>query len=134
MSTFGNTADIYAIVHLVPHACQHTTVDGHTCYYCLLAADQGNYVRDLLKKTWKVSLSIGVRNTMIRCVVYLLRIFKMFHGLMNNPVYRRGTKSQKIKKRQRNKTYNVIVTMWWVRVTIFPMERQQYVSFSLLSA
>jgi hypothetical protein len=23
---------------------------------------------------------------MIRCVVYLLRIFKMFHGLMNNPV------------------------------------------------
>jgi len=32
------------------------------------------------------SLSIGVRITMIRCVVYLLRIFKMFHGLMNNPV------------------------------------------------
>ena len=27
VSTFGNTADIYAIVHLVPHACQHTTVD-----------------------------------------------------------------------------------------------------------
>jgi hypothetical protein len=26
MSTFGNTADIYAIVHLVPHACQHITV------------------------------------------------------------------------------------------------------------
>ena len=26
-STFGNTADIYAIVHLVPHACQHNTVD-----------------------------------------------------------------------------------------------------------
>jgi hypothetical protein len=25
--------------------------------------------------------------TMIRCVVYLLRIFKMFHGLMNKPVY-----------------------------------------------
>ena len=24
---------------------------------------------------------------MIRCVVYLLRIFKMFHGLTNNPVY-----------------------------------------------
>ena len=23
VSTFGNTADIYAIVHLVPHACQH---------------------------------------------------------------------------------------------------------------
>jgi len=27
MSTFGNAADIYAIVHLVPHACQHITVD-----------------------------------------------------------------------------------------------------------
>ena len=27
VSTFGNTADIYAIVHLVPHACQHVTVD-----------------------------------------------------------------------------------------------------------
>jgi hypothetical protein len=38
VSTFGNTADIYAIVSLVPHACQHITVDDHTCYYCLLAA------------------------------------------------------------------------------------------------
>jgi hypothetical protein len=28
---------------------------------------------------------------MIRCVVYLLLIFKMFHGLMNNPVYFRYT-------------------------------------------
>jgi hypothetical protein len=28
--------------------------------------------------------SIGVRITMIRCVVYLLQIFKMFHGRMNN--------------------------------------------------
>ena len=27
VSIFGNTADIYAIVHLVPHACQHITVD-----------------------------------------------------------------------------------------------------------
>ena len=27
MSTFGNTADIYAIVHLVPRACQHIAVD-----------------------------------------------------------------------------------------------------------
>jgi hypothetical protein len=47
ISTFGNMTDIYAIVHLVPHACQHDTVDGHTCYYCLLAANQGNYVREL---------------------------------------------------------------------------------------
>ena len=27
ISTFGNKADIYAIFHLVPHACQHITVD-----------------------------------------------------------------------------------------------------------
>ena len=27
VSTFGNTADIYAIVHLIPHTCQHITVD-----------------------------------------------------------------------------------------------------------
>ena len=27
VSAFGNTADIYATVHLVPHACQHITVN-----------------------------------------------------------------------------------------------------------
>jgi hypothetical protein len=27
VSTFGNTADFYAIVHLVTHACQRITVD-----------------------------------------------------------------------------------------------------------
>jgi len=112
VSTFGNTAGIYAIVHLVPHTCQHITVDQnnssgdtvaktqtgfipefriplldtvenrccllefcsksslhshngrgscvlqntkqllkfterHICYYCLLAANQGNYVHEL---------------------------------------------------------------------------------------
>ena len=46
------------------------------------------------KKTWRVSLSIGVRNTMIRWVVYLLRILKMFHGLMNNPVLITNCRSQ----------------------------------------
>jgi len=39
------------------------------------------------KKTSTVSLSVDVRITMISGIVYLLRIFKMFHGLMNNPVY-----------------------------------------------
>jgi len=39
-----------------------------------------------LKKTSTVSLSVDVRITIISGVVYLLRIFKMFHGLMNNPV------------------------------------------------
>jgi hypothetical protein len=36
---FGNTADVYAIVHLVLHACQHITVD-YICNYCLLAVNQ----------------------------------------------------------------------------------------------
>jgi hypothetical protein len=39
------------------------------------------------KKTLRVYLSIGARIAKIGCVAYLLRIFKMFHGLMNNPVY-----------------------------------------------
>jgi hypothetical protein len=41
-----NTADIYAMVHLVPHTCQHL-LDAIFAYYCLLAANQGNYVRGL---------------------------------------------------------------------------------------
>jgi len=156
LSTFGNTADIYAIVHLVPtrvsayhgrpepqqrwYGCEDpgdwlgveaqrqcpsqtpirksrtglnpgtgvattltrhllvlyvvqntkwllTFTERHICYYCLLAANQGNIVHGLfLKKTSTVSLSIDVRITMISGVVYLLRIFKMFHELMNNPV------------------------------------------------
>ena len=45
------------------------------------------YIYIYIYKTWRISLSIGVRNTMIRWVVYLLRIFKTFHGLLNNPVY-----------------------------------------------
>jgi hypothetical protein len=40
-----------------------------------------------MKKAWRVSLSIDVRITMIRYVVYLLQSFKMFHGRMNNPVH-----------------------------------------------
>jgi hypothetical protein len=39
------------------------------------------------KSLERFSLSIGVRITVILCVVYLLRIFKIFHGFMNNPVY-----------------------------------------------
>jgi hypothetical protein len=59
VSTFGNTADIYAIVHLTPHACQHNTVDGHTCYYCLLAANQGNYERELFLEKLGKCLSLS---------------------------------------------------------------------------
>jgi cyanate permease len=83
ISNFGNTAEIYAIVHLVLYACQHITVDP--------SHSSGDMVAKIIvfsdKTTWRVSLSIGVRITTIHYVVYLLRIFKMFHGLMNNPVY-----------------------------------------------
>jgi len=40
-----------------------------------------------IKKTSIVSLSIDVRITVISGVAYWLRIFKMFHGLMNKPVF-----------------------------------------------
>jgi hypothetical protein len=42
VSIFGNTADVCATVHLVPHASHHITVD-HTCYYCLLVANQARW-------------------------------------------------------------------------------------------
>jgi hypothetical protein len=99
-------AEIYAIFHLVPHSCRLITVDPshssgytvaktltfperHIWHYCLLAANQGNYVQGffLEETTWRVSLSIGVRIAMIHCLVYLLRIFKMFYGFMNKPVF-----------------------------------------------
>jgi hypothetical protein len=85
-STFGNTADIYIIVYLVPHAHQHISRP-----YLLLLSPSGKSGQLCMrafpyKKTWRLSLSIGIRITMIRCVVYLFRIFKMFHGIMNNPV------------------------------------------------
>ena len=43
LSTFGNSADIYAIVHLVPHACQHITVD------------QSHSSGDTVAKIWRLS-------------------------------------------------------------------------------
>ena len=50
VSTFGNTADIYAIVHLVPHACQHITVD------------QRHSNGDTVAKIWRLAGS-GSRKT-----------------------------------------------------------------------
>jgi hypothetical protein len=62
-----------------------------TPYLLLLSPSgkSGQLCRQALpwKTTWRVFLSISVRITMIRCVVYLLRIFKMFYGLKNNRVY-----------------------------------------------
>ena len=49
VSTFGNTADIYAIVHLVPHACQHITVD------------QSHSNGDTVAKIWRLGGSGGTK-------------------------------------------------------------------------
>ena len=49
VSTFGNTADIYAIVHLVPHACQHITVD------------QSHRSGDTFAKIWRLAGSGGTK-------------------------------------------------------------------------
>jgi len=45
LSTFSNTADIYAVVRLVPHACQHITVD------------QSNSSGDTVAKIWRLAES-----------------------------------------------------------------------------
>jgi len=47
--TFGNTADIYAIVHVVPHACQHITVD------------QSHSSGDTVTKVWRLTGSGGTK-------------------------------------------------------------------------
>ena len=49
VSNFGNTADIYAIVHLVPHACQHITVD------------QSHNSGDTVAKIWRLAGSGGTK-------------------------------------------------------------------------
>ena len=49
VSTFGNTVDIYAIVHLVPHACQHITVD------------QSHSSGDTVAKIWKLAANGGTK-------------------------------------------------------------------------
>ena len=45
VSTFGNTADIYAMVHFVPHACQHVTVDQ--------SHSSGDTVAKILEISWE---------------------------------------------------------------------------------
>ena len=47
VSTFGNTADIYAKAHFFPHACQHITVD------------QSHSSGDTVAKIWRLAGSGG---------------------------------------------------------------------------
>jgi len=49
VSTFGNMADIYVIVHLVPHACQHITVN------------QSHSSSDTVAKIWRLAGSGGTK-------------------------------------------------------------------------
>ena len=49
VSTFGNTADISAIVHLVPHTCQYITVD------------QSHSSGDKVAKIWRLAESGGTK-------------------------------------------------------------------------
>jgi len=49
VSTFGNTADIYAIVHLIPHACQNITVN------------QSHSSGDTVAKIWRLAGSGGTK-------------------------------------------------------------------------
>ena len=43
VSIFGNTGDIFAVVHLVPHTCQHITVD------------QSHSSGDTVAKIWRLA-------------------------------------------------------------------------------
>jgi hypothetical protein len=72
--------------------------ESHIYYFCLLAVNQGNFVHGVsfLKNLESFSL-YQCNNTMIRCVVYLLRIFKMFHG--------RKTVLKTIEPNQTNENY-----------------------------
>ena len=54
VSTFGNMADIYAIVHLVPHACQHITVD------------QSHSSGDTVAKIWRLTGSGGQKDSVLQ--------------------------------------------------------------------
>jgi len=53
VSTFGNKADIYAIVHLVPHACQHIMVD------------QSHSSGDTVAKIWRLAESGGTKTVSV---------------------------------------------------------------------
>jgi hypothetical protein len=77
-------ADICAIVHVVPHVCQHIVVV-HVCRYRFLAAHHGNCVRAFpLKKELSAFLYQHKNYRDPLCSLLLVR--KMFHVLVNNPV------------------------------------------------
>jgi hypothetical protein len=63
MYTFGNTADIYQIIQLVPHACQRITVDpshssGDTVAEILEICGEWRHKHSVLHKPPEDTLSI----------------------------------------------------------------------------
>jgi hypothetical protein len=82
---------------------------------CLLLLSSSGKQRQLyaraFKRTWRDSFSIGVRITMIQCIVYLLWIFKLFHGLMNNPVFSESMYSFPKLQRKLGKTYRITISV-----------------------
>jgi len=64
VSAFGNTAVIYVTVHLVPHACQHITVD------------QSHSSGDTVTKIWRLA---GSGDT--KTVSFTNRQKKKSHGV-----------------------------------------------------
>jgi hypothetical protein len=67
---------------------QYADTCGTTCTIAQMSAvlyKVGNqHLWNYAENSWRVSISVKI--TVIHCVVYLLKVFKMFHGLMNNPV------------------------------------------------
>ena len=88
-STFGNTADIYAIVHLVPHACQHITVyqshsSGDTVVKILEISKEWRHKdSDLHKPPRRKKKSHGVNplKSELNSICYLLALLGAHHFL-----------------------------------------------------
>jgi hypothetical protein len=63
VSTFRYTTDICTLIHFIPHACQHITVD------------QSHSSGDTFAKILEIIGEWSLNKFGIRYVVYLLRIF-----------------------------------------------------------
>jgi hypothetical protein len=81
---------IAAAVALVDHDNADTRVEWNGLSYRCLPYNQRwthwESVKYVKKTSWDY-LYFSVTKLGIRCVVYLLRIFKMFHGIVKNPVF-----------------------------------------------
>jgi len=81
VSTFRNTADTYAIVHLVLHACQHITVDqshssGDTVAKIWRSAGSGGtktgaFINSQKKKSHGLNPGTGVATALTRYLLFL---------------------------------------------------------------